>query len=179
MAEGEEPRAHQNLEAVANPRLLDQIERWDRSARPFEVKIRTYFREPRLLLERGGWRYKGHFEITEREFSGELTHDLMQRMPQAKLRDLFRPVMELGWHERESLVDPPDTAGLRAMADAKAAQQRQPVETLASLLAVVKQEQAKRRAWLAERWQPFLKDDEPRRELVPWGGSSKLDLADE
>ncbi len=179
MASDEEPRASENLESVANTRLLDRLERWDRSARPFEIKIRTYVREPRLLLERGGWRYQGHFEITEREFSGELTHDLMQRMPQAKLRDLFRPVMEVGWHERESLVDPPDPAGLRVMAEAKAAQQRPPVETLASLLAVVKEEQAKRRAWLAERWQPFLADDQPRKELVPWGGTSKLDIGDQ
>jgi len=153
---------------TANPSLLAQVERWSHSARPFEVTLPLKVREPRLLIERSGWRARCDFEIGEREIPFELTNDLQERAPQAKLRDLFRPVMELGWHERDQLVEPTDVAGLGAIAEARAAQQLPTTPVFESLGKVVREAQERRRHWLAERWQPFRPDDAPRQ-YTPWG----------
>jgi hypothetical protein len=153
---------------AADPTLLAGLERWNTIVRPFQSKIRTALREPRLLLERSGWRARCDFEIAEREIPFELTQDLSERCPQAKLRDLFRPVMNVGWHEREQLVEPTDVAGANAIADAKAAQVMPRLPPFESLTKVFREQQTRRRDWLAERWLPHRPDDAPRV-YTPWG----------
>jgi hypothetical protein len=167
----EEPRAKDVIDAAANPELLARLEAWAHGVRPFTAAIAPYMREQRLRLEAKGWRYEGQLQIEEREIPYELTRDLTERMPQAKLRDLYRPEMQVGWHEREQVVPPFDTAGIRAMAEAKAQRHFEKPETLAALTALVRDEQRRRAAWLREPWQPFLRDDEPRKALVAWGGT--------
>jgi len=167
----DEPRAKDVLEAAANERLLSRLESWAHGVRGFTALIAPYLREQPLRLEAKGWRYDAHFQIEEREIPFELTRDLMERMPQAKLRDLYRPEMQVGWHEREQTVPPFDTAGIRALAEAKAQQRFEKPETLAALTALVREEQRRRHAWLREPWQPFLRDDEPRKQVTAWGSS--------
>jgi hypothetical protein len=126
-----------------------------------EPALPTWLRVPRLHLEPADWR-TGFLQVREREIPWQLNEDLRQRVPQALLRDLHRPVMELGWIDRQPLVAI-DRAGIQGLADARAARQRPELPRLEPATRVVRAYQTFRRGLLAEKWEPLLADDEPRR----------------
>ncbi len=108
-------------------------------------------------------------EIRELDmFGGQLREDLRVVTPQALLRDLHRPVRTTAWYQFVPMVDTLDHAGLRGVAEAKAAQNYERATPVPSMTLAVREEQERRRAWLANRWQPHYRDDEvhPAVEVV-------------
>src|SRR5581483_9945826 len=102
-------------------------------------------------------------ELRERDgFAPELQADLHHLTPQASLRDLYRPVHVSRWVEREARGEDLDPGGRRSLAEARAAQHREPLPRVTPLVRDVVAEQARRRALMAERWLPAKRDDEER-----------------
>ena len=145
-------------------RLVDACERHGRGAARLrrEPTLRTWLRTPRTHLDPADWR-AGYLEVREREIPFELQEDLHQLMPQALLRDLYRPAYEERWVARELIEGTGDRAGLGALAEARRARVRPPLPRIEPAVRAVREHQAWRRALYAERWQPVLADDEPRR----------------
>lgn len=148
--------------------LLAAIERRTQRelARRHEPTVRP--REPSLHVDPAAWGAGYLVEPRERDVPPELLGDLRELSPQALLRDLHRPVRPETFVEREPLAENVDPGGRQAYADAKAAiaLAREPLPVIVPTVRLVAEEQARRRAWLAETWQPHLRDDEPRPEVI-------------
>jgi hypothetical protein len=149
--------------AVVDARLIDACERHQRGAEQLrrEPSLPTFVRQPKLHLEPSDWG-AGYLQVSEREIPSELQQDLRQLMPQALLRDLYRPVHEIGWIERAIVEGTGDRGGALAMAEARAARTRPERVHVEPGTRVVRAYQIWRRELYAERWQPILGDDEPR-----------------
>jgi hypothetical protein len=147
--------------SAIDARLIARIEqhtrRSDRLRRNWSVPLRA--RPPKTHLEPADWGTDFLRADRERDIPMQLTSDLRENMPQALLRDLYRPVYERGWIEREIHEGTADRGGLGAMREAREARQRVPLPRVESGLAVVRAYQTWRRALVAERWLPIL--DEP------------------
>ena len=151
-------------QAAVDPRLIARCEahvrRGERLARDWSMPIRA--RAPKLHVEPADWR-AGYLRVAdEREIPMELQNDLRQNLPQALLRDLYRPVHEERWVEREILEGTGDRGGFSAMHEARAARRPPALPRVEPLVRAVLEYQAWRRGLMAERWQPFRRDDEPR-----------------
>jgi hypothetical protein len=157
------------LNQIVDARALAQIGRWEqpflreRPAPPLVVD-----QDPPLHVEAESW-LRRSLDVHERHVGGEIMNDLRQCVPQALLRDIHRPVRPEGrpFPERPP---PRDPAGIAALAEARAAQRFQRAEMIPLSVGAVRDEQARRRAWLAERWQPYYRDDEehPPVQVVTW-----------
>lgn len=158
---GREPTALEALAALADEQLIAAAEHRLDPSIAREPRARTFLRPPALHVEPEGWR-AGYLSVRERELPPELFDDLAQRTPQATLRDLYRPVRESVWYEREPFVPDWDPGARRALAEAKAAFQIPPVPKVAPIVREVEAEQARRRAFITEPWKPHLDDSEPR-----------------
>jgi len=152
-------------EAAVDARLLARCEahvrRGERLMRDWSVP--TSLRAPALHVEPEGWRAGYLRADRERDIPMELQHDLRQNMPQALLRDLYRPVHEERWFEREIVEGTADRGGVAAMQAVRDARKVPPLPRVEPVTRVVREYQQWRRALVAERWQPFLADDAPRR----------------
>jgi len=160
--DGREPLARDVYTTLADPRILDVMDARSRDRLTQDFGVPTAAREPRLHVEPEAWG-AGYLVVgRERDnFAPALYDDLHQLTPQASLRDLFRPVMESRWVEREPLAEL-DPGGRRSLAELRAARKRDPlprVEPLAHEMALAQQ---RHRALLADRWQSHLRDDQPR-----------------
>jgi hypothetical protein len=157
------PLAVDVYKELADERILSACERYvsARLVHDFSVELTTR-REPKLHLDPEAWG-TGFLAVREREgFPAELIRDLHEVTPQAILRDLYRPVRVSQWFEREVRVEL-DEGGRRALAEARAAAvKREPLPRIEPTVRDVVAEQARRRAFLAERWQPAMADDAPR-----------------
>ena len=98
----------------------------------------------------------------ERDIPVELQNDLRQNMPQALLRDLYRPVHEERWVEREVVEGTGDRGGVAAMQAVRDARKVPELPRVEPIVRAVLEYQAWRRQLLAERWQPFRPDPEPQ-----------------
>ncbi len=164
LASDPEPRAHQRLAQIIDQRLVQKCLRWDREwhgpLTPLKLGIENV---PRTSLEPEGW---GLRDMEPREVlrPQDLVDALKQRMPQALLRDLHRPVRPVvrppGEHHYEH-----DPAGVIALKSAKMAQLREALPTVDPLVREVVALQTWRRALLREPWKPYLDDEAPRGEL--------------
>jgi hypothetical protein len=152
--------------AVADERLIARCEQHvaDGERLRREPSLPTVLRAPRTHLDPADWR-TGYLQVSEREISPELRNDLRELMPQALLRDLYRPVHEVGWVERGIVEGTEDRGGFGAMDEARAARKLPPLERIEPTLRTVRAFQTWRRALYEERWQPVLADDEPRRKV--------------
>lgn len=154
--------------AVVDARVVDACERHERDADRLrrEPSLPTWARNPRLHLEPSDWR-AGYLAVRgEYDVPFELQQDLHRLMPQALLRDLYRPVHEERWIEREIIEGTGDRTGVQSLAEARAARRPPPLPRVEPGTRAVRAYQTWRRALLAERWQPILGDDEPRRKVV-------------
>jgi hypothetical protein len=158
-----EPLAKERLEDIASRPMIARCFAWETAHQPFEITVPLYVREPAPFVERENWRIQGIFEINEWEPPWELKRDLAERAPQAKLRDLYRPVMEIPWVLRDLLVPPRDPTGLRALSEAKTWLVREPLPEANMSLAAMREEAARRRALHAEHWKPIKPDPDPAR----------------
>src|SRR5439155_12344478 len=104
-------------------------------------------------------------EPREYDLPIQLYDDLKQLTPQSLLRDLFRPVRELVWVEREVYAEL-DPGGRKAWLEARRAQPREPVPTVQPTTREMRAEQQRRREFLRESWKPKYADDQPRPAVV-------------
>ena len=165
---GEETKAPADKwRAVVDERLIRRCEQHERSATRLvrDWSVPTHLRDVKTHLDPVEWR-TGFLQVRERELPSELHEDLRQQMPQALLRDLYRPVYEERWVERELLEGTADRGGFGEMDKARAARQRPELPRIEPAVRTMRAYQIWRRALLAERWQPLLRDDEPRRSVA-------------
>jgi hypothetical protein len=149
-------------QTAVDGRLIARCEahlaRGRRLARDWSVA--TKLRAPKTHLDPADWRAGFLRAERERDIPTELQSDLRENLPQALLRDLYRPVHEVGFVERELVEGTADRGGFAAMREARAARRVAPLPRVESLTRAVREYQAWRRALVAERWQPYRRDDE-------------------
>lgn len=157
-------RARQELLRNADPVLLRRIERWEHHAMvPLEPSLPIALRSQPTHFDRLADWYAGYLGVrAEYEPSYELRRDLKERVPQALLRDIYRPVRG---HDSIDFVchEALDHGGRAAMAEAKQALNREPIPTIEPVLLTVLEYQKWRQRLMRTPWQPFLRDDAPRR----------------
>ena len=153
--------------AVVDARVIDAMEEHTRVADRLrrEPSLPTWARNPKLHLDPSAWRagylgVRGDYDIPH-----ALTMDLQERMPQALLRDLYRPVRESRWIERE-IVEGTSRDCSQALTEARAARRPQPLPRIEPATRTVRAYQIWRRGMYDERWQPVIADDDPRRKRV-------------
>jgi hypothetical protein len=152
------------LEAIADPRLLALVN--DR-LRPEIVRqhdLPSYIGEMANHLDPADWR-TGFLSVVEGGAPFELREAMNEMTPQAQLRDLFRPEYSSEPVPLELHELPLDPGGRLAYGELRAALTRVPVPILRPTIELVVEERAKWRAFIDTPWQPFLRDDEPRREV--------------
>ncbi len=162
MSDGGERLARDVYAQLADARILHTLDARARDRLTQDFGVPTAVREPRLHVVPEAWG-AGYLVVgRERDnFAPELYDDLHQLTPQASLRDLFRPVMESRWVDREPRVEL-DPGGRRSQAELRAARKREPLPRFAPLAREMLAAQERHRALLAERWQAHLRDDQPR-----------------
>jgi hypothetical protein len=143
--------------------LVDRCERHVRRAerrgpRPLPVRIQP----PELHLDPAQWGV-GFLAVHERTIPWQLSEDLRQLSPQALLRDLHRPEMELRWVSREPIEGTDRRAAVGALTELRALRQKPELPRIESLTRVMRAYQTFRRHLVDERWEPALPDDAPRR----------------
>lgn len=154
----------------ADPQLMRRIARWEdhhmlpgrQSTSPPAPLPMAIRRQPTHFDRLADW-YCGYLGVRqEYEVLYELQQDLKQSVPQAILRDIYRPVRDLRveWERPEFELDP---GGRKGTAEAKKAQQREPLPAPISALSVFLAEQRRRRRFQSTPWQPQRADDAPRR----------------
>jgi hypothetical protein len=140
---------------AVDERLIARCEahvgRGERLTRDFSVPINL--REARTHLDPAQWgtgfvRVEGEYQIPT-----QLQTDLHEVMPQALLRDLYRPVHEPRWIERELVEGTGDRGPATAMRLVRAARTRPELPRIEPAMRTVRAFQTWRRAFLAERWQ--------------------------
>ncbi|HEY2749580.1 MAG TPA: hypothetical protein VGL86_33400 [Polyangia bacterium] len=109
---------------------------------------------PRTHLDPADWRTGFLDARREREIPPALQADIHENMPQALLRDLYRPVHEERWIAREPIEGTGDRSGAATMTEARAARRVPALPRIEPGARAVVEYLAWRRALLAERWQP-------------------------
>lgn len=148
----------------ADPKILARIKRWEEHRMvPLSPSLPMAMRAQRTHFDKLSDWNAGYLSVRgEQEVPYELREDLKQSVPQAILRDFFRPAkeafVELGRHDLD--IDP---GGRRAFAEARAAQQREPLPTVEPALAVVVAVQRRRHRMHRVPWLPFRPDEAPRK----------------
>jgi hypothetical protein len=148
----------------ADPRILRRVERWLQPrllpAREVPQALRpqkTHFDD---VLH--GW-HVGYLAVREGgEPPHELRQDLAQRVPQAILRDIYRPVRRQTFVERTVHETERDPGGQRALAEAKKGLEREPIPEIESSVVAMIVELRRRRRLRARTWLPYRPDDAPR-----------------
>jgi hypothetical protein len=157
--EAEEPRARTAVSELADERVLGRL------FRRKGVRTRVTMPPPpptlELHVEPERWG-AGFLRVREVDLPAELYRDLHELTPQALLRDLFRPVWREVLHERQELVPPRDPADQLALRQLRESRRRAPLPRIEPSARAVSKEMLRRRAFVAERWQPHHADDADR-----------------
>lgn len=145
--------------AAVDERLIARCEEHERRGARLmrDWSVATHLRAPRLHVEPEAWGAGYLRADRERDIPAELSNDLHQTMPQALLRDLYRPVREERWVERELVEGTGDRGGFAAMQEVREARRPPPLPRVDSGLRAVREYQQWRRSLLAEHWQPPAK----------------------
>jgi len=145
--------------AAVDARLVARCEayqaRGDRMVRDWSMA--GTLRPPKLHLDPSDWRAGYLRADRERDIPMELSADLHENMPQALLRDLYRPDFPERFIMRE-LVEGSERGALPALREAREARQKPPLPRIASTLGVVREYQTWRRGLVAERWKPVKEE---------------------
>jgi hypothetical protein len=160
----EPPSAPVLIESVADPLLLALVTGRARPDIVREHTPHTYAREPRTHLDPADWR-AGFLEVHEGGPPPDVREALAENTPQAHLRDLFRPVFNEAPVPLDLNPLPLDPGGRQAYAEVRAALVREPMPRVARSLELLAETRAEWRAFVDTPWQPFLRDEEPRRDV--------------
>ncbi len=107
------------------------------------------------------WR-AGFLAVTDFEIPYELARDLKECVPQAILRDIYRPTTNFEYQMERQDIEP-DRTGATALKEGKAALQREPLPSIETGVSAVVREQRRRRRFVSRTWQPMIADDQPRQ----------------
>jgi hypothetical protein len=160
LGEDELPRAKDAYHYIADPRILGHLDKLERTAATMlqPISLPTFVREEKVHVEPEDWR-AGYLSVHDYWISDELTFSLRQNVPQALLRDLYRPLREsFVWYDREVQVSL-DFAGTQALREANAARKIEPLPVVEPVLRAVHENQAVRRWLTLERWLPHHPDE--------------------
>jgi hypothetical protein len=163
-AEAAEQAAPAPIAAVVDPALLALVEGRARPEIMREHAITTWVRDLPYHLDPADWR-AGFLAVHEGGPPLDIREALREQTPQAHLRDLFRPVFQQGPVPLELHSLPLDPGGREALAELRASLRREPPPQVVRSLAILAERRDEWRAFLATPWRPFLRDDEPRREV--------------
>ena len=154
------PLAKDAFSYIADRRILAAANRRTSEKLARHHVLPAYYREIKTHLDPDEWR-TGFLAVHDYFIPAQLTIDLRQNVPQALLRDLYRPVHEsFVWYEREVHVTL-DRAGSAALAAARAARKLEPRPVIEPSVRDVAAEQARRREFVSTRWKPLYADDAP------------------
>lgn len=162
-------RAIDKLDELVDPAILERTARYEQPAQPLSAELsRPLSRErPPLRLHVDDPRrwYAGYLAVRgEYERPYELRRDLEERVPQALLRDMLRPVYKFPLVERERIARSLPLEEARAALRESMAQLREPPPEVVSAGLLMEQERRGLRRLLREEpWQPQLADDAPRQ----------------
>lgn len=160
----------ENIRRVADPAVLRRGLRWEehrmlpgrRSTEPPPPLPMAIRPQPTHFDRLADW-YCGYLGVRgEYEPEYEMQEDLKRAVPQAILRDIYRPVKE-PYFDWERLDVEVDRGGQRALAEAKQAQKRQPLPTITSGLEIIVAAQRRQRRFLATPWSAWYADSAPRK----------------
>jgi hypothetical protein len=153
--------------AFVDARVIAMCERHVRNATRFvrDWSLPIRLGELKTHVDPVEWR-TGYLKVRERDVATELNEDMKQLSPQALLRDLYRPVREERWVARELIEGTGDRGGLEEMQKARAARKLPELPRIEAAGGTLRAFQTWRRAMLAARWEPLLRDDEPRRPVL-------------
>ncbi len=160
----DEPRAVELIErGLLRHSILEFAARWE-AGEP-EPSLPTYVR-PTLPLTALHLPRRFDGKCEERELPQQLYADLHELAPQALLRDLHRPVksffVELERQEVSEVL-----GILQAECEKlREARRLEPLPEIEPSVLAMAEQQRRRRSFMAERWQPLLPDDAPRKEVV-------------
>ena len=159
----DEPRARDVLAQARFWSLADEIVARQGRFPP----VRTYALplyvnvEVKLNIDPVAWN-TGFLAVHEADLPPELFADLRELTPQALLRDLHRPVKE--FFVTPEVIEGTDLSYflVRALRAARRARTLEARPQVSSLTRKVRDEQLRRRAFLATKWEPWKSDDAPR-----------------
>jgi hypothetical protein len=164
LPESSEPRARNTYQTTADRRLLARIERHYDDTRFFQrFELPVYYREPTLHLEPERWN-TGYLQVHDYFIPHELEQDLHALTPQSLLRDLYRPVRDNYWVEREVLVSL-DWGGREAMVEARGMKRREARPTVEPGSAFMLEVRRLWRELVNMKWAPTLPDDQERKKV--------------
>lgn len=155
---------HDRIQREADPAILARIFRIEHHGmlpRPRRLPramqdMTTHFDDP---LHQ--W-HTGYLSVRDVDLPDELMGDLKQCVPQATLRDVFRPTTQF-----EFRFEPPeedaDPLGERTLREAKAALVREPVPVIETGVTAMIRERKRRQRFVNRPWQTPLADDQPRQ----------------
>ena len=152
------------VEAIADPRFLSLVHNRFHPEMARAHSLPTYAGELPFHLDPTVWR-TGFLSVEDGGAPLELREAMNELTPQALLRDLFRPEFSqapVPLDLQDLALDP---GGRRAYAELRASLVREPVPVLPRSVHSLVEEREKWRGFLREPWQPFLRDDQPRKEV--------------
>jgi hypothetical protein len=157
------PRVRDSYTYVADPRLLKRLERQQQEAASFvrPPNPPLWLGELPNHMDPSDWR-AGYLKVRELEPSDYWLTEMYEVSPQALLRDLYRPERETFWCELER-HPALDRGGAAAVAEARAAQQRDPIPVIQPLLGEVMGHRNSWRRFLRDQWKPLIDDEQPRK----------------
>jgi hypothetical protein len=148
----------------ADPRLLELVEQRFRPdiARTHELPL--FVGELPFHLDPVAWR-TGFLEVSEGGPPLSIREGLLENVPQANLRDLFRPEYSqapIALERHELSLDP---GGFLAMAELRAARTLEPPPRIDGLTRVLTDVRTEWNAFVRAPWKPYLPDEAPRRDV--------------
>jgi hypothetical protein len=154
-------------EREAWPLFDDFLRRWDHGlARLVDERRARLYHEastPRVVVERTR-PIVPTLTVSEVQPPPDVYTTLSHRAPQALLRDLHRPVKGFAFVIPERLEGTERPSLLEVWRETRRAHTgRDPMPRIEPLLRVVREELARRRAFLENLWRPYMPDDAPRQ----------------
>jgi hypothetical protein len=164
------PSAKSQLDDPRQWPLLDAVAaRWDGRSLVQDIGLPPIVElNVKLTVDLDQWR-TGFLAVREFDPPPHLISMIREVAPQALLRDLHRPVLEFYFapEVREGSYRPPLTEAYRTI---RAAQVREPRPEIEPITRVVREQQERRRKFLAEQWRPIKSDDVARDRIQLAGG---------
>lgn len=157
-----EPRAP--LELIADPKLIALVHGRFRPQIARTPHLRTFAGELPYHLDPVDWR-TGFLEVHEGGAPMDIREGMREVVPQALLRDLFRPEYSKEPVSLDYVELPLDPGARRAFAELRGQQKLEPIPHIPRSIDALQARIDERRAFIDGKWKPTLDDSEPRRDV--------------
>lgn len=161
---GDELPPRERVALSADPRLIERLERLRHPDLERTYELVRYAGELPIHLDPGVWG-TGFLEVHDSIAGDNIQSLLHEPIPQALLRDLFRPPFSepRQFARLELPLDPGAREAYRLIQEAKRREVVVPPETIGESILRAREEW---RTAMTEPWKPYLDDDAPRRETM-------------